>query len=113
MINEISVLKIRDAVERLCIEANKDLPKDVVCKLCDAKCNESNCLAKSVLEEIELNNGIQTLGKQLFYGCSGLKVIKIPASVSEFGKDMFTGTALMCRQKVIYAENILKLFGTF
>ena len=55
MINEISVLKIRDAVERLCIEANKDLPKDVVCKLCDAKCNESNCLAKSVLEEIELN----------------------------------------------------------
>ena len=55
MINEISVLKIRDAVEKLCIEANKDLPKDVICKLCDAKLNESNCLAKSVLEEIELN----------------------------------------------------------
>lgn len=55
MINEISVLKIRDAVERLCIEANKDLPKDIVCKLCDAKRNESDCLAKSVLEKIELN----------------------------------------------------------
>lgn len=55
MINEISVLKIRDAVEKLCIEANKDLPKDIVCKLCDAKVKESNSLAKSVLEEIQLN----------------------------------------------------------
>lgn len=55
MINEISVLKIQDAVEKLCIEANKDLPKGIVCKLCDAKNKESNSLAKSVLEDIELN----------------------------------------------------------
>ena len=55
MINEISVLKIQDAVEKLCIEANKDLPKGIVCKLSDAKILESNSLAKSVLEDIELN----------------------------------------------------------
>ena len=55
MINEISVLKIQDAVEKLCIEANKDLPRSIVCKLSDAKILESNSLAKSVLEDIELN----------------------------------------------------------
>lgn len=55
MINEISVLKIQDAVEKLCIEANKDLPSSIVCKLSDAKILESNSLAKSVLEDIELN----------------------------------------------------------
>lgn len=55
MINEISCSKIIDAVERLCIEANKVLPLDIVDRISLAKESESNPLAKSVLSELERN----------------------------------------------------------
>ena len=55
MINEISCVKITEAVERLCIEANKHLPKDIVCKITDCRKKESNALARSILCDLERN----------------------------------------------------------
>ncbi len=55
MINEISLDKITNAVAKLCISANKSLPCDLVCKLCDAKNSETNDLAKSILSDLERN----------------------------------------------------------
>lgn len=52
---EINVSLITDAVARLCIEANKQLPEDIKKGICAAKCSECNSLAKSVLEDLEKN----------------------------------------------------------
>ena len=52
---EINVSLITDAVARLCIEANKQLPEDIKKGICAAKCSECNSLAKSVLEDVEKN----------------------------------------------------------
>ncbi len=52
---EINVSLITDAVARLCIEANKQLPEDIRKGICNAKCSECNSLAKSVLEDLEKN----------------------------------------------------------
>lgn len=52
---EINVSLIEDAVARLCIEANKQLPEDIKKGICAAKCSECNSLAKSVLEDLEKN----------------------------------------------------------
>lgn len=52
---EINVLLITKAVERLCIDANKNLPSDVKeCLHCAAK-KETDALAISVLSELERN----------------------------------------------------------
>ena len=55
MIKEISVTKITDAVEKLCIEANKKLPFDIADKIYAAYKSETNSLAKSVLEDLKKN----------------------------------------------------------
>ena len=55
MINEISVSKIRDAVSRLCIEANRHLPEDIVTKINTAKGLETNALALSVMDDLVQN----------------------------------------------------------
>lgn len=52
---EINVDIIRDAVERLCIEANRKLPHDVECRLHTAAECEPDPLAKSVLGVLEDN----------------------------------------------------------
>lgn len=55
MINEISIHKVTDAVEKLCIEANRVLPSDVVNGICNATECESNLLAKSILCDLQKN----------------------------------------------------------
>ena len=55
MINNISCKKITEAVENLCIEANKQLPSDIICGICNAYKNENNDLAKSILSDLEKN----------------------------------------------------------
>ena len=60
IINEISVLKITDAVEKLCIDANKKLPVDIVDKIKCAGCSETNALAKSILCDLEKNIAVAT-----------------------------------------------------
>ena len=52
---EISVNAVRDAVERLCIEANRKLPCDIECRLHNAAQSETNPLARSVLGVLEEN----------------------------------------------------------
>lgn len=52
---EINVALIENAVARLCIEANKELPEDIKEGICNAKCKECNSLAKSVLGDLERN----------------------------------------------------------
>ena len=55
MINEISCKKITEAVKNLCINANKELPQDIVDKISNSKKCESCALARSVLFELEKN----------------------------------------------------------
>lgn len=52
---EISVNAVRDAVERLCVEANRKLPCDIECRLHNAAQNETDPLARSVLGVLEEN----------------------------------------------------------
>ncbi len=90
MVNEICVSKIRDAVERLCIEANKILPEDIVCKICNAQKNETDSLAKSVLSDIERN--IEVARQQSLPICqdTGMAVVFL-----EIGQDVhLTGGSL-------------------
>ena len=52
---EISVNAVRDAVERLCIKANRKLPTDIECRLHKAAQSETDPLARSVLGVLEEN----------------------------------------------------------
>lgn len=55
MIKEIPVSKITEAVARLSVAANKNLPKDIEKRLQTAVCTECSALGKSVLEDLERN----------------------------------------------------------
>ena len=55
MINEISVNRITDVIEELCITANKKLPCDIIKKIGYFKKYETNQLANSVLNDLENN----------------------------------------------------------
>lgn len=52
---EISVKRVSEAVERLCIRANKNLPSDLAADIAKCKSCERNVLAKSILSDIEEN----------------------------------------------------------
>lgn len=55
MIKEISTVRIENAVERLCIKANRQLPEDLCCRIRSAENNESSPLGKSILGELSRN----------------------------------------------------------
>ena len=55
MVREISVNTVSQAVEELCIKANKKLPDDIVCRIKSARLKENNDLALSVLSDLEKN----------------------------------------------------------
>lgn len=55
MVRDIDVSLIKEAVKRLCISANKVLPNSLereICKSCSA---ETDCLAKSIMNDIKEN----------------------------------------------------------
>ena len=52
MVREIEVSRITDVVERLCVEANEHLPKDVKCALREYRAREDGEIAKGVLDNI-------------------------------------------------------------
>lgn len=52
---EISVRKVSEAVEKLCIRANKILPSDLTENIGRCKVCEKNSLAKSILSDLEAN----------------------------------------------------------
>ncbi len=55
MINEISVLKITEAVAELCVIANKKLPDCIENCISKARENETSPLAEGILSELERN----------------------------------------------------------
>lgn len=55
MINEINVKKIADTIEKLCINANKQLPSDLECCIENCAYREKDPLAKSILCDIKKN----------------------------------------------------------
>ena len=55
IMREISVKNISDAVERLCIKANKILPADLAESISVCKSCERNSLAKGILADLEAN----------------------------------------------------------
>ncbi len=83
MINEISCERIREAVEKLCIEANKVLPQDIVNKISSAKACESCDLARSILCDLEKN--IEVAGEHNLPICqdTGMAVVFL-----EVGQDV-------------------------
>lgn len=54
-LREIDVFTVQEAVEELCVEANKKLPEDIKCKLLKARESEENSIAKSVLQDLGRN----------------------------------------------------------
>lgn len=52
---DIEVSVVRDAVARLCIDANKNLPCDLISKIKKSEENEKEGIAKSVLNDLLLN----------------------------------------------------------
>lgn len=52
---EVSVKRVSEAVERLCIKANKILPSDLASDITKCKSCERNALAKNILSDIEEN----------------------------------------------------------
>ena len=55
MIREVSVEKITQEVAKLCIEANKHLPCDIEKCISDCAKQESNPLARSILNDLTEN----------------------------------------------------------
>lgn len=55
MIKEIDVKRIEDAVERLCIDANKILPQSVTDSICAACKTETNGLGKEIMCDLVRN----------------------------------------------------------
>ncbi len=55
MIKEIDVKRIEDAVARLCVEANKELPKSVVDSICAACKTETDRLGKEIMCDLVRN----------------------------------------------------------
>lgn len=55
MIKEIPVSKITEAVARLSVLANKNLPSDIESRLHGSVCTECSALGKSVLKDLERN----------------------------------------------------------
>lgn len=91
MIREIPVEKIVVAIEELCVKANKTLPADICDKICTACKNETNPLAKSVLEDLRLNLNIADQKDLPICQDTGMAVVFL-----EVGQDVhFTG-GLLC-----------------
>lgn len=89
-INEIPVQKIRDAVSRLCVEANRQLPEDIVNKIKAAHTAETDPLAAGVLQDLEENLSAADILKLPICQDTGMAVVFL-----EIGQDVhFTGGSL-------------------
>ena len=89
-INEISVQTIRQTVSRLCIEANRHLPDDIVQKINSAKASETYPLAAGVLNDLQENLSAADILKIPICQDTGMAVIFL-----EIGQDVhFTGGSL-------------------
>ncbi|MBZ4682659.1 MAG: fumarate hydratase subunit alpha [Fusobacteriaceae bacterium] len=75
---------IIDEVAKLCIEANYNIPKDVMNKLKKAKENERNTLGKDVLTEIIKNDEIASNEKVAMCQDTGLAVVFL-----EIGREIY------------------------
>lgn len=55
MIKSIEVSRIADAVARLCVKANKQLPDDIKRRICESCRSESSKLAADIMHDLERN----------------------------------------------------------
>ena len=55
MIKSIEVSRIADAVARLCVKANKQLPDDIKRRICESCKSESSKLAADIMHDLERN----------------------------------------------------------
>ncbi|MGI6280415.1 MAG: fumarate hydratase [Acutalibacteraceae bacterium] len=91
MLNEISVSKITDAVERLCILANKQLPCDIVSRIEEAAKSETDPLACSLLSDIKRNIDVADKTNLPICQDTGMAVVFL-----KVGQDVhFTGGSLV------------------
>jgi fumarate hydratase subunit alpha len=91
VLNEISVSKITDAVERLCILANKQLPCDIVSRIEEAAKSETDPLACSLLSDIKRNIDVADKTNLPICQDTGMAVVFL-----KVGQDVhFTGGSLV------------------
>ena len=50
---------------------------------------DQNALAFTSISEMEIPNGVETIGLQCFYNCTNLTKVFIPNTVTSIGKDLF------------------------
>ena len=80
---EISCDKITDVIERLCIEANYDLPEDVRCAIERASAEEDGPVAQGILADIRENYAIAAEERVPICQDTGMAVIFL-----EIGQDV-------------------------
>ena len=80
---EISCNKITDVIERLCIEANYDLPEDVRCAIERASVSEDGPVAQGILADIRENYAIAAEERVPICQDTGMAVIFL-----EIGQDV-------------------------
>ena len=89
-VNEIPAQKIKEAVSRLCIEANRQLPQDIVNKIKSARSTETDPLAAGVLQDLEDNFSAADILKLPICQDTGMAVVFL-----EIGQDVhFTDGSL-------------------
>lgn len=89
---EVNVIEITRAIADLCVDANKNLPCDLVSKIVAGKERETEPLAKSVMEDIEKN---LTVAKRLNIPIcqdTGMAVVflRVGQDVHFVGGDLYT-----------------------
>ena len=92
LIDENGVLRIPERVKKISAGAfngiNVNVKKIVIPGTC--KKIESNVFnGQKQIEEVIIEEGVETLGSYIFRGCSNLKTIKLPNSVTSIGGGMF------------------------
>lgn len=89
---EIEACRITDAVERMCIEANEQLPNDVKCALKSFYEREDGAVAKAVLENIIENYKIASAEHMPICQDTGMACVflEIGQDVHIVGDDLYT-----------------------
>lgn len=62
---------------------------------------------KNLIENVEISQGITSIGRRNFYSCSNLKNITIPDSVENIGEGAFRGCSLL--EEIIIPQNLKKI----
>jgi hypothetical protein len=64
-----------------------------------------NCVARN-FKTVTFNEGLETIGKNAFDGCTKLTAIDLPSTVKEIGDEAFSGCAAVKEFDLVVADNV-------